>query len=220
MRFIIRPFQTVKNEQALGYRTSLDLVNWINPPSKPPYIPKGLFKQGIFKSFHLFYSITQAIVLLWVLYPTWCVLLISNNHISSDVEYRVEFCLMNGWDLASRSGYLISNNCPCEKKGCFSTVWKSSKLAFYMQLSMISTFEPSLLLQQSLSNYWKTLFKIRGALLRRTPLTTSYIFLILRCMFSISSRNSLFSFIFSSTLVTEYMMVVWSRPPKLFAMLL
>ena len=35
-----------------------------------------------------------------------------------------------------------------------------------------------------------------------------YISRILRLMFSISSRSSLFSFIFSSTFVTEYMMVV------------
>ena len=36
----------------------------------------------------------------------------------------------------------------------------------------------------------------------------SHVSLIFFLMFSISSRNSLFSFIFSSTFVTEYMMVV------------
>ena len=47
--------------------------------------------------------------------------------------------------------------------------------------------------------------------LRNTPYYNngmSYISFILRFMFSISSRNSLFSFSFSSTFVTEYMMVV------------
>ena len=45
----------------------------------------------------------------------------------------------------------------------------------------------------------------------------SYISLMRFLMFSNSSRSSLFSFIFSSTFVTEYMMVVWSRPPKFLA---